>query len=139
MAWPGSVIQPRLSCCPRIGASSRDDAQRSGRPGYSRPWEDRGLRSLGGGIRPLRMGTAHFRTACPGRGSSQPARVAARGGEIAAGARRPVLLVHLPDDDHPYRSQEVLGDQEGKPNASFELGFLENGTFMGYMYIKCGK
>lgn len=31
-----------------------------------------------------------------------------------------------------------LGDW-GSQMLPFELGVLENGTFMGYIYIKCGK
>lgn len=61
-----------------------------------------------------------------------------REGRAAARARS-LFLVHLPNYHRHYHSQEALGDHKGKPNASFELGFLENGTFMGYIYIKCGK
>lgn len=39
---------------------------------------------------------------------------------------------------HPH-SQEALGDMGRSQMLPLELSFLENGTFMGYIYIKCGK
>lgn len=83
----------------------------------------------------------HRRSQCWRTGQREPAgrgSVAGRGLKQELGAHwRIPFLVCLPRY-HCYWHSQCLGDW-GSQMLPFEPGFLENGTFMGYIYIKCGK
>jgi len=101
---------------------------------------DLGLRSLGRGVRPL--GNGHNpplggltrerlqptgQVSIEGRGKQQQ--------ELGASRSWFICLITIIVTTH-RRFWETRRESQMLP---FELGFLENGTFMGYIYIKCGK
>lgn len=134
MAWQCHSTPSGLGTVPEAGTHG------SRRPGYHRPCEDLCLRSLGRGVSPLRSGyTPHLEVIPRERQQPQASGSTEEGEEEQQEPGAPcswfICLITIIITTH----RRLWGTRRGSQMLPFELGFLENGTFMGYIYINCGK